>query len=423
MNLEKSTEKPVILAVDNDTGSLNLLQEKLKNKFTNKYTYETAQNAAEALKKIEQKNNGQIVLIISDQNIPDMKGDKLLEKIHQHHPKPIKILITDDASLQSVVNAINNADLYRYLPKPWETEDLLLTVQKAIEQYELREKTEQHLNSFRRFVPLQLANYLGKDDILQVKLGDYIHQEMHILLCDIHAFTSLSEKMTPQENFRFINNYLRYVEPAIREQDGFVENYIGDAVSALFHKPMQAVKASIGIQQAIAQFNAEQQLHISSGIALHAGNVMLGIVGGKKRMQGMVLSKAVLSTFMLQQLTSLGNCPVVASENILSTISPSNIDRRLLGYMRSQETDQFLQIYEILHENLEGSSGKQTTKATFENGIKQFFASDFTAAVASFNEVTKQNPKDTAALLYSKTAKSFTGKQLPQQWHMLHLLP
>ncbi|MEM7588698.1 MAG: response regulator, partial [Myxococcota bacterium] len=218
MNQEKTTEKPVILCVDNDVKSINFLHEKLKSKFSDQYLYEIVSSGEDALKRMEEHNkkNDRIILVISDQNIPDISGDKLLAKIHASYSKPIKILITSQASLQSVVNAINNADLYRYLPKPWETEDLLLTVQKAIEQYHLREETQKHLSSFRRFVPPQLANYLGKEDILQVKLGDCVQQEMNILLCDIHAFTSLSEKMTPQENFRFINNYLKYVEPAVK---------------------------------------------------------------------------------------------------------------------------------------------------------------------------------------------------------------
>ncbi|MEM7589852.1 MAG: adenylate/guanylate cyclase domain-containing protein, partial [Myxococcota bacterium] len=264
--------------------------------------------------------------------------------------------------------------------------------------------------------------YLGKEDILQVKLGDCVQQEMNILLCDIHAFTSLSEKMTPQENFRFINDYLKYVEPAVKSQEGFVENYIGDAVSALFHEPHQALEASIRIQQAITQFNTQQHLHVTSGIALHTGSIMLGIVGGMKRMQGMVLSKAILSTFTIQEITSLCQCPIIASEEILNNLQkPEKTDKRFLGYIFQKETNKLMKIHEILHESLENMHSKRKTKHVFENGVKQFFANAFEKAIASFKEVSQEDPKDQAAQLYYKAAKQFLGKQLPQQWNTLQL--
>ena len=85
-----------------------------------------------------------------------------------------------------------------------------------------------------RFVPRQFLEYLGKESIADIQLGDQVQKEMAVLFTDIRDFTSISEQMTPKENFNFLNNYLGYMEPVIRNNNGFVDKYIGDSIMALF---------------------------------------------------------------------------------------------------------------------------------------------------------------------------------------------
>jgi class 3 adenylate cyclase len=75
---------------------------------------------------------------------------------------------------------------------------------------------------------------LNKSSIVDVELGDQVQLEMSLLFSDIRGFTTLSESMTPEENFKFINSYLSRMEPAITEHNGFIDKYIGDAIMALF---------------------------------------------------------------------------------------------------------------------------------------------------------------------------------------------
>ena len=64
--------------------------------------------------------------------------------------------------------------------------------------------------SFERFVPLQFLQYLNRQQIEDVALGDQTQRDMTILFSDIRSYTSISENMTPKENFEFINNYLEF---------------------------------------------------------------------------------------------------------------------------------------------------------------------------------------------------------------------
>ena len=85
-------------------------------------------------KELLQEEN-EIPLVISDQIMPDMKGDELLYRIHELSPKTLKIMLTGQADLEAVTNAVNQANLYRYIAKPWESTDLELTVKEAMRRY------------------------------------------------------------------------------------------------------------------------------------------------------------------------------------------------------------------------------------------------------------------------------------------------
>lgn len=126
-----------IVCVDDELIVLDSLKEQLKRRFGDNYYIEVAESGEEALLVIEelQKEGIEIPLIISDQIMPKIQGDELLINIHAQHPKMLKILLTGQASREAVVNAVNGANLYRYVPKPWDEADLGLTVTEALRSY------------------------------------------------------------------------------------------------------------------------------------------------------------------------------------------------------------------------------------------------------------------------------------------------
>src|SRR5690606_31220769 len=115
-----------------------------------------------------------------------------------------------------------------------------------------------------------------------------VQKEMSVMFSDIRGFTELSESMTPKENFDFINHYLGYMEPVISDNNGFIDKFIGDAIMALFHeKPDDALNAAIQLRATLQRFNEDRKdlgkPAIDSGIGIHTGNLMLGVVGGAGR--------------------------------------------------------------------------------------------------------------------------------------------
>src|ERR671932_1940674 len=150
--------KQVIICVDDETTVLRSLRVELQEAIGDDYLIETAEGGEEALELIEEllEEAYEIPLIISDHIMPDMKGDELLKLVHEISPKTLKIMLTGQADLEAVGNAIKYAKLYRYIAKPWHTQDLSLTVKEAVNSY-LQEKKLSEQNRQCQLLNQELA--------------------------------------------------------------------------------------------------------------------------------------------------------------------------------------------------------------------------------------------------------------------------
>lgn len=126
-----------ILCVDDEKTITYSLKEQLRKHLGATISIETAENGDEALEILQEliDEKKEIPIVISDYLMPGMKGDELLKKIHEIDPNIYTILLTGQATLEGVTNAINNANLYRYIGKPWVKEDIELAVSQAILSY------------------------------------------------------------------------------------------------------------------------------------------------------------------------------------------------------------------------------------------------------------------------------------------------
>jgi signal transduction histidine kinase len=130
-----------IVCVDDEAIILESLKEQLKRRYQD-CLIEVAESGEEALEVLQdlQAEGYQIALVISDQLMPGMKGDQLLTQVHQKYPSIMTILLTGQASTEAIAQAVNQANLYRYIAKPWEEMDLSLTVGEALRRYQQDEQ-------------------------------------------------------------------------------------------------------------------------------------------------------------------------------------------------------------------------------------------------------------------------------------------
>ena len=125
--------KPVILCVDDEPDILNTLKIQLKNEFKNDYFYELAESGDEALDLLKDfQEEVQVIVVISDWLMPGIKGDELLIKVHQKYPKIIKVMLTGQADAAAIQRAVQEADLYCCLYKPWKSKELIETIKSGL---------------------------------------------------------------------------------------------------------------------------------------------------------------------------------------------------------------------------------------------------------------------------------------------------
>ncbi len=213
----------------------------------------------------------------------------------------------------------------------------------------LKETTEAN----QRFVPQEFLQMLEKASITDIQLGDQVQKFMTVLFVDIKSFTTLSEQMTPKENFDFLNNYLGFMEPVIRKHHGFIDKFIGDSIMALFGEEADdAVRSALEMQERLEDFNlmlAEQgKPPIEAGAGIHTGNLMLGVVGGEGRMESTVISDAVNLANRLEGLTRLYNEQLIISETTLHCLkSEHEFTFRFLDEVLVKGRKESVKIYSI----------------------------------------------------------------------------
>ena len=130
-------KKPVIVCIDDEPDVLNSLKIELKKAIGDRCIIETAEGGQDALELLAdlQADQYEVALVLSDYIMPDIKGDELLRQIHERSPETLTVMLTGQADLEALSNAIKYAKLYRYIPKPWQNEDLKLTVLEAVHSY------------------------------------------------------------------------------------------------------------------------------------------------------------------------------------------------------------------------------------------------------------------------------------------------
>ena len=113
-----------------------------------------------------------------------------------------------------------------------------------------------------------MLDFLGKKQITEVGLGDATEYEMTIMFSDIRNFTSLSEAMSPHDNFRFLNEILQRTGPIVRQNSGFIDKFGGDSIMALFPRtPEDSILSAIEMRKMLADYNARR---------LRKGSVQIG---------------------------------------------------------------------------------------------------------------------------------------------------
>jgi adenylate cyclase len=260
-----------------------------------------------------------------------------------------------------------------------------------------------------RFVPRQFLQLLDKHSIVDVQLGDNIQKEMTVLFADIRGFTGLSEKMSPEDNFKFINAFLSRMNPAISCNYGFIDKYIGDAIMALFSRATHAddsLQSAIAMLQTLDDYNKTRQRPgrepIRIGLGLNSGLMRCGTVGGEQHMESTVISDAVNLASRLERLTKIYRTSLLISHHTFLRLEEH--DRyhiRLIDNVTVTGKSVAVSVYEVFDvDDPAIAAAKKESRATFEQGFVLYRLRQFVKAQRLFQQCVEYCPDDYVSQLY-----------------------
>lgn len=252
--------------------------------------------------------------------------------------------------------------------------------------------------SYERFVPKEFLTLLQKKSIIDVEIGDNSSLEMSVLFSDMRNFTMISERLSPQQSFKFLNDYLDKMTPAINDNQGFIDKYIGDAIMALFpSKPDDAVQAAIEMNKALKLLNKDKASdQISMGIGIHMGNLVLGTIGKDTRMETTVISDTVNSSARLESLNKVYGTNILISGGIRHSLSDSfQSQSRLIDLTAVKGKSALLEVYEVLNPDItDHYSSKLETSTILQKVVKYFFDNKVDSAAKELKKISKYRETD-----------------------------
>jgi len=329
-----ASEPGFILAVDDRQENRELVARYLSR---SGHIVVTAASGEEALKTLEQTD---VDVVLLDLMMPGMDGREVLRRIKDHpdwRATPV-IVISGSQDMDSIIQCIE-AGADDYLFKPFNPVLLQARIKAGIERKRWHDREEQYRQQLERnekFIRATFGRYLSDEivtDILErpegLELGGDLRR-VTIMMSDIRGFTTLSEALAPAQVVTLLNRYLAAMTDIIMAHNGTIDEFIGDAILAVFGAPQRrdddadrAVQCALAMQAAMAEINALNQAEglpaIETGIALNTGDVIAGNIGSERRSKYGFVGHPMNVTSRIESKTAGGQ--ILVSDSTLEALT------------------------------------------------------------------------------------------------------
>lgn len=343
-----------ILVADDEADLEVLIKQKFRQKIRDQqYEFLFAANGAEALQKIQQ--NPDVDIVLSDINMPEMDGLTLLSRLREANPAIKAIIVSAYGDMDNIRTAMNRG-AFDFITKPINFEDLSITMTKTLEYVgQIREtlKAIKENNILKMYVDETVLKFMNSREF-ESSLMQNETVDATVVFADICCFTAISESESPDTVVKLLNHCFDVMVKEIIAQGGYVDKFIGDAVMAVFKGSYhldRAVDACLALRSAIeampmADYGISFQPKVSIGI--NCGEMVSGNIGSGdlKRLDYTVIGDAVNTAQRLQAAAEDGQ--ILIGEASYDRIKES-FNCRLVGNLVVKNKSNSLVAYEVLN--------------------------------------------------------------------------
>ncbi len=259
----------------------------------------------------------------------------------------------------------------------------------------------------QKFIPKQFFKFLGKSSIEELELGNQVKKNATTLFCDLKSSTNISRSLSLEENFNYINSYLKIVAPLIRKFDGFIDKYLGDGVLSVFSKPQDAIECAHAILRAIEVKNKSQKElpNIDARLSVNTGEIIFGIVGDEERKSPTIISDVVNLASKMEEINLFIGTKLLIAKTALNEL-PQNFefDYRYMGALSLEDGSQ-VPLFESLNHYPKNKKEKlKKLKNRFEAGVRAYNEKNYQQAKEDFEFVLHYVADDKPAFVYFNKA-------------------
>ncbi|MDP2866188.1 MAG: adenylate/guanylate cyclase domain-containing protein [Elusimicrobiota bacterium] len=294
-----------------------------------------------------------------------------------------------------------------------------VTVHKAL--MESREK-KWIKNTFGQYLSPKVVDIITKDPS-KLSLGGE-KRDMTAFFLDLAGFTTMSEKMTPEELTTMLNDYLSAFTEIILKHDGTVDKYIGDCIVAFWNAPLDqaehrklALLAAVDCQVEMARLNAtltQYTIKPAARVGVNSGPMVVGNMGSKTRLSYTVMGDAVNLASRMEGANKFFHSRIMTSEATFGELKDV-FDHRYLGSIRVVGKAIPVRVYEPFARKGEADPEVKAMLKHYEAGMDKFYKGDYAGSLPDFQAALAARPNDGPSQYYIETAELYM-KEPPKDW-------
>ncbi|MDT8286474.1 MAG: adenylate/guanylate cyclase domain-containing protein [Elusimicrobiales bacterium] len=277
-------------------------------------------------------------------------------------------------------------------------------------------------NTFGQYLSPKVVELITKDPS-KLSLGGE-KRDMTAFFLDLAGFTTMSEKLNPEELTKMLNEYLSALTEVILKHDGTVDKYMGDCIMAFWNAPLdqtdhreRGILTAIDCQTEMTRLNeslTQFTVKPACRVGVNSGPMVVGNMGSRNRLSYTVMGDTVNLASRMEGANKFFHSSIMTSEYTFEDIK-DKFDYRYLGSIRVVGKAIPVKVYEPFARKGEGADDVKKMLKHYEAGIEKFYKGEYKASVKDFKAALAARPGDGPSQYYVQTAEAY-AKEPPKDW-------